>query len=126
MNSHHDIAQRYLAIWNEGDAARRRARIAELWAADARYADPLMAGEGHDGIEAMIAAAQAQFGKQFPGHRFSLVGTPDRHGGNLRFSWSLAPEGGAPVAHGTDFATLDAEGKLTCVTGFLDQPSPGA
>jgi hypothetical protein len=121
MSSHHDIAQRYLAIWNEGDAARRRARIAELWAADARYADPLMAGEGHDGIEAMIAAARAQF----PGHRFSLAGTPDGHGGNLRFSWSLAPEGGAPIAHGTDFATLDAEGRLARVTGFLDQPSPG-
>ena len=121
MSSHHDIAQRYLAIWNEGDAACRRARIAELWAADARYADPLMAGEGHDGIEAMIAAARTQF----PGHRFSLVGRPDGHGGNLRFSWSLAPEGGAPIAHGTDFATLDAEGRLARVTGFLDQPSSG-
>lgn len=117
MSNPHDIAERYLAIWNEGDDARRRELIAVTWAEDGRYADPLMAGEGRDGIAAMIAGARAQF----PGHHFSLAGTPDSHGANLRFSWSLAPEGGGAVARGTDFATLDADGRLACVTGFLDQ-----
>lgn len=123
MSNHHDIAERYLAIWNEGDDARRRAMIADAWAEDARYSDPLMQGEGRDGIAAMIAGARAQF----PGHRFSLAGSPDSHGGNLRFSWTLAPEaGGATVARGTDFAMLDADGRLVRVTGFLDQLPAGA
>ena len=123
MSNHKDVAERYLAIWNEGDDARRRTMIADAWAEDARYSDPLMQGEGRDGIAAMIAGARAQF----PGHRFSLAGTPDSHGGNLRFSWRLAPEnGGAAVARGTDFAMLDANGRLTRVTGFLDQLPAGA
>ncbi len=123
MSNHHDIAERYLAIWNEGDDDRRRAMMTEVWAEDARYSDPLMQGEGRDGIAAMIASARAQF----PGHRFSLAGTPDSHGSNLRFSWRLAPEsGGAAVARGTDFATLDAAGRLARVTGFLDQLPAGA
>lgn len=122
MSNHDDIVERYLAIWNEGDDTRRRDLIAGAWAEDARYSDPLMAGEGHDGIAAMIAGARAQF----PGHRFHLAGTPDGHGANVRFSWSLAPEGGAIVARGTDFAMLDAGGRLTRVTGFLDQLPAGA
>ncbi len=123
MSNHHDIAERYLAIWNEGDDARRRAMMTDTWAEDARYSDPLMQGEGRDGIAAMIAGARAQF----PGHRFSLAGSPDAHGANLRFSWTLAPEGGgAAVARGTDFAVLDAAGRLARVTGFLDQLPAGA
>ena len=60
------IADRYLASWNETDAARREALIAALWSPQGRYADPLMSGQGHDGIARMIEAARAQFpGLQF-------------------------------------------------------------
>ena len=49
----------------------------------------------------MIAGARAQF----PGHEFRPRGTPDGHGLFARFSWSLAPQGGTPVAGGTTLAT---------------------
>jgi hypothetical protein len=42
------IADRYIAVWNETDPARRRALLAEGWTENATYVDPLMAGEGHD------------------------------------------------------------------------------
>ncbi|EHM00920.1 hypothetical protein HMPREF9946_02367 [Acetobacteraceae bacterium AT-5844] len=109
------IAEIYLAAWNEADPARRRAMLAEDWAADAQYADPLMQGEGREGIASMIEAARASF----PGHAFSLRGTPDGHGPFLRFSWSLAA-GGAPVAQGSDVVRLDAHGRIAEVIGFLD------
>jgi SnoaL-like domain len=117
MTQYHAIAARYLDAWNEADDSRRHDLIAATWAEDASYVDPLMSGTDHDGLTAMIAAARTHF----PGHRFSLVGAPDGHGNHLRFSWSLAPEGGAIVARGTDFATLDPNGRLSSVTGFLDQ-----
>jgi SnoaL-like domain len=117
MNAYHDIAARYLDAWNEADDTSRHDLIAATWAEDAHYVDPLMSGERHDGLTAMIAAARTHF----PGHRFSLVGAPDGHGNHLRFSWSLAAEGGAVVGRGTDFATLDTHGRLVSVTGFLDQ-----
>ena len=110
------IAERYLAAWNEADDARRRALLEQSWAPDARYADPLMHGEGRDGIAAMIGAARSQF----PGHGFTLRGTPDGHGHYVRFSWTLAPEGGAPVGGGTDMMRLDGEGRIAEVVGFLD------
>ena len=113
------IADRYLAVWNERDDITRRARIAQLFAAGATYADPMMRGSGIEGIDAMIGAAQ----RQFPGHRFTLHGTPDGHNDVVRFSWTLAPDGGAPVAQGSDIAHIDGDGRLLRVTGFLDAAS---
>jgi len=114
------IASSYLAMWNEPDPERRRAPVAAGWAAGSRYADPLTGAEGHDRIAAMIEGARAQF----PGHGFALRGRPDGHGPFVRFSWSLVPAGGAPVAGGTDVARLDAEGRLAEVVGFLDGSVP--
>ena len=110
-----NVAETYLAAWNEPDDARRLTLMAG-WTDQASYVDPLMQGEGRDGIAAMIAAARTQF----PGHAFTLSGTPDGHGDHVRFSWALAPEGGAPVAHGTDMVRLDREGRIAEVVGFLD------
>jgi len=115
-------ASRYIAVWNETDPSRRRALIAEQWADDAQYLDPMMQGNGHDGIDAMIAAVQ----DRFPGFRFTLHGTPDGHNDRVRFSWALGPDGAAPVAHGTDFVQLSADGRIRAVTGFLDQIAAGA
>ena len=117
MHTHQFIAERYLAMWNEPDPDRRRALVAAVWTSDGRYADPLMQGQGHEGIAAMIEGARASF----PGHGFTLRGTPDGHGPFVRFAWSLAPEGCAPVAGGTDVARLDDTGRLIEVTGFLDR-----
>jgi SnoaL-like domain len=111
-----DLIHRYLAIWNESDAARRRALVEGAFAEGATYLDPMMAGEGQAGIDAMIAAAQARF----PGLRFRLAGTPQGHNGRLRFSWELGPEGGEALAGGTDFAVLAPDGRLASVTGFID------
>jgi hypothetical protein len=113
------IADRYLAIWNERDDITRRARIAQLFADNATYADPMMHGSGIDGIDGMIATAQ----QQFPGHRFSLRGAPDGHNNVVRFSWTLAADDaadGAPVARGSDIAYIDGRGRLLKVSGFLD------
>ena len=109
------IVDRYIATWNERDAARRRDLIARTWTEDGRYLDPLMAGEGHDGIDAMIAAVQ----EQFPGFRFRRTGALDAHHDRARFTWELGPRAGAPLAGGIDFATV-AGGRLAAVTGFLD------
>jgi hypothetical protein len=74
-----------------------------------------MEGQGHDGLDAMIAAAQSQF----PGHRFVLSGTPDGYKEVLRFSWTLGLPGSAPLAHGSDVAIL-ADGRFDSIAGFLD------
>jgi len=111
-----DLAEQYIAAWNETDAERRRAIIAGSWAADAAYVDPMMNGAGHDGIAAMIGGAQAQF----PGFRFSLISKVDAYGDKMRFRWGAGPEGSEPVIEGADFIVV-ANDRLQSVTGFLDK-----
>ncbi|KQQ96977.1 nuclear transport factor 2 family protein [Massilia sp. Leaf139] len=113
------LARQYLSTWNERNAPARRAQVARLFALDAAYLDPMMEGAGHDGIDALIGAAQAHF----PGHRFELAGTPDAHHNVLRFAWTLHAPDGAEVVRGLDVATVAADGRLASVTGFLDRVS---
>jgi hypothetical protein len=116
-----ELAQRYIASWNETDGTARRRLVDGLWTEDARYADPMMQAEGQDGIAGLIGGVHSQF----PGYGFALTGQADGHGPFVRFSWSLAPAGGQVVARGTDFAKVAEDGRLAQVTGFLDQV-PGA
>ncbi|MBZ6075405.1 nuclear transport factor 2 family protein [Microvirga puerhi] len=110
------IADRYIAVWNETDQDARRQLLKHVWTEDGTYRDPLMAGHGHDQIDALISAVHTQF----PGFRFSLLGRPDAYGDQIRFSWALGPAGTDGIVKGTDFATLE-DGRLKAVTGFLDQ-----
>ena len=110
-----DLASRYIALWNETDPDRRRARLAESWTEDATYADPLAQRAGHAEIDTLIMAVQ----QRFSGLRFALDGGADGHGDHLRFSWTLGPEDGEAVVKGTDFARIEG-GRFKAVTGFLD------
>jgi hypothetical protein len=110
------VVDTYIAAWNETDAERRLALVAETFTDDARYLDPLVSGEGVDGIASMIGAVQSQF----PGHHFELSFGPDAHNDVVRFAWTLHSDEGGPVASGVDFATVVADGRLRNVTGFLE------
>lgn len=122
MSDLRELVVRYLAVWNEADAQAREQAIAELWAEDGTYTDPLADVAGHAGIAAVVAGAR----EQFPGFTFRLAGDVDTNHHIARFRWELVPDGGgeAPVV-GFDVAVADAEGRLKGVYGFLDRV-PGA
>jgi hypothetical protein len=112
-----DLIDRYIAMWNETDAARRRELIARTWTDTASYLDPMLQGEGQAGIDAMVQGVQARF----PGHRFRRTSEVDAHHDRVRFSWALVTEGGAALVTGTDVGVVAADGRLQTITGFLDQ-----
>ena len=116
MTNPAEIVDRYLAAWNEADSGRRRDLIGTIFAEQASYRDPVQTGDGRDGIEEMIAGAQARF----TGMRFQRIGEVDAHGGGVRFRWSLGPADGESIVEGTDFATL-VDGRFDRVTGFFDK-----
>jgi hypothetical protein len=116
MSDFTELAEQYIAAWNETDPAARRALIDEIWAADGRYIDPLAEVTGRDQIDAVIAAAQGQFA----GMKFRLAGAVDAHHDQARFTWELGPDGTAVVV-GFDVAQRDADGRLALVLGFLDK-----
>jgi hypothetical protein len=116
MSEENGLVDRYIALWNETDRERRRALVACTFGEGASYADPLMAGDGRDAIDDMVAAAQ----QRFPGHRVRRLGEIDRHHDRIRFRWELVAPAGAAIAEGTDFATV-AGARLEAVTGFIDR-----
>ena len=111
------VAAQYVGIWNENNAARRRTLIEQTFTAQASYLDPVMQATGHDGLDAMISAAQAQFA----GLRFHVSGTPDGHHDVARFSWSLGSDDAEHLAAGTDIAVVAPDGRIEQITGFLDK-----
>jgi hypothetical protein len=56
-----DIARRYVAVWSEPDAGRRRAAIAALWAEDGVEFVETARFRGHGELEARIAEAYDMF-----------------------------------------------------------------
>ena len=110
------LVDRYIAMWNERDAGRRRDLIGAIWTHDATYIDPLMRGDGHGGINAMVEGVQARF----PKHRFARTSAVDVHNDRMRFAWELAPEGGAAIVRGVDFGVV-SDNRFNQITGFIDQ-----
>jgi hypothetical protein len=110
------IAEGYITAWNESDASRRAELLKATFTEDVSYRDPLMQGDGHDGVAALIDGVQ----QRFAGFRFSLKGTPDGFADKIRFSWNLGPEGVPSVIEGTDIGVIE-NGRLKSITGFLDK-----
>ncbi|MCE0540383.1 nuclear transport factor 2 family protein [Kineosporia rhizophila] len=114
------LAELYLQVWNEGDAARRRELAGDLFAATCVFTDPLASVQGPDGIEAVIAQGQ----QQFAGHHLRLAGPVDGHHDQLRFTWELVSDGNEqapPVVVGFDVLVTGPDGKIAQVLGFLDR-----
>ncbi len=115
------LADRYIAVWNEADPALRRALLADGWADNATYVDPLMAGDGLEGIGALIGAVH----ERFPGFRFALSGSVDGYADKIRFSWTFGPDNEPNMIKGSDVALVEDE-RLKSVIGFLDKVPAGA
>jgi hypothetical protein len=107
-----EIAERYIATWNETDAGKRSALLKDNWNGDASYVDPMAKVVGREDIGGLIGGVQ----QRFPGFRFA----PDGHGEYVRFSWSLGPAGSEAPIEGSDVLEID-DGRIARVIGFLDK-----
>lgn len=116
MTTADQIAERYIEVWNETDPERRRAMLAEYWAEDAAYADPMMCASGRRDIAAMMD----QVHERFPGFRFALDGKVDHYANNIRFCWTFGPAAEPDLIKGSEFAVAE-DGRLRSVTCFLDK-----
>jgi hypothetical protein len=109
------LVDRYIAMWNEKDAPSRTALIADIWSDGASYVDPMLSGEGRDGIDAMVGQVQAKY----PDHTFRRTSVVDAHNDHIRFNWSLATADEPPMVSGVDFGVV-VDGRLQSITGFFE------
>jgi hypothetical protein len=132
-----DIAERYLAIWNEPDADVRRRMLGELWAEDAvqileppqearAAAERLdMSGSfesrGHGELERRVTSAHEEF--IAPGG-YDFIGPKDlaRLQNVVKFRWEMVPKGGGEVAGaGLEILILGNDGRIRLDYQFIER-----
>jgi hypothetical protein len=115
-----ELIDRYLAVWNEPDAAKRDVAVAEIWRVDAFAASAASQYAGREAIAGRVTRTYEDFvAKQ--GFVFRAVGDPDVHHEAMRIRWEMAPAAGGPaVSGGVQFLILDAEGRVRYDYQFID------
>jgi hypothetical protein len=124
-----ELAERYVALWNEPDAGRRRRMIAELWTPDGRHilqppqeiraiaARPglaitaILEARGYEEIEARAASAYEHWvGSE--GLSFRGRDDAERLGDVVKLHWEAVAKGGEVFAVGLSFLVLAANGRI--------------
>ena len=107
-----DLMERYVAIWNEPDATRRRAQIETLWVPDGGHFTKTRDVRGYPALEARVGEAYEKFVAD--GSRiFRPWGEPDGHHDTVRLHWCMMPTDGGPTAAlGFDFLVLAPDGRI--------------
>lgn len=111
-----ELIDRYCAVWNETDAARRRAMLHAVWAEGATYTDPTVHARGVDELVAHIGTVQAKR----PGARILRTSVVEGHHGMVRFHWHAALAEGTTLPEGIDIAWLSEDGnRIEKIVGFF-------
>jgi hypothetical protein len=117
-----ELVDRYVAVWNEPDADRRRECIAALWAEDGAHFTPSLEARGYRALEARVTGAYEKWVKA-GGFVFRSARNVETHHAGVRFNWEMVPAaGGAPAAVGFDFLVLADDGRIRLDYQFLDRP----
>ena len=121
MSNTNELVDRYIAAWNERDSRKRRELIAKTYTEAANYVDPHRSGDGHNGIDTMIADVQGRYA----GYSFRLKSDVDTYQGRVRFQWEAGGTPDAPLHFvGTDFGVISSDGRFESISGFVDEAPP--
>jgi hypothetical protein len=124
-----EVAESYIALWNEPDADRRRRMIAELWTEDGTHvlqppqeirelaAQPgiamtaILTARGYDEIEARAVSVYEHWvGSE--GLSFRGRDDADRLGDVVKLHWEAIAKDGTVSAVGLSFLILAADGRI--------------
>ena len=107
------LTDRYIAVWNEADPARRRERIEALWAPGGATTHRLLEARGYDAIGRRVAGANETWVRD-GGFAFR-VGEVLAHNEVVRLVWEMVrPETGEVDTRALSHLVLDREGRILC------------
>src|SRR6201991_2822030 len=124
-----ELAEHYLALWNEPDADRRRGMIAELWTEEGRHilqppqeiraiaAQPgigltsILEARGHAEIEARAASAYEHWVRS-EGLSFRGRDDAERLADVVKLHWEAVAKDGEVFGVGLDVLVLAADGRI--------------
>jgi hypothetical protein len=120
MTAIDEFAARYVAVWNEPDAAVRDAAVARLWSADARAYTAADEYVGLDAIAQRVTAAYEKF-VAGQGYAFRPLGPAGSQHHGVRIRWEMVPAaGGDAVSGGVQFLLLDSDRRVRADYQFID------
>jgi hypothetical protein len=102
-------------VFGEGDPARRRAAINEIFHEDAVFHDPRGTYRGRDEIDRIAGVIKAAH----PEFRYQPIAPPEELGDGGRVRWVSGIRGKEPAYAGTDFI-IARDGKIAAVYLFFD------
>ena len=104
-------------VFGEGDAARRRAAIDEIFTEDCVFYDPTSgAHRGRDEIDRVAGAIKATH----PDFRYQPIAPPEERANAGRVQWVSGRPGEAPAYAGTDFIVA-RDGRIAALYLFFDK-----
>jgi len=107
------LSDRYLAVWNETDPARRRERIEALWAPGGATTHRLLEARGYDAIVQRVAGANEKWVRE-GGFEFR-TGEVQAHNEVVRLAWEMVrPDTGEVDTRALSHLVLDREGRILC------------
>jgi|EndMetStandDraft_2_1072991.scaffolds.fasta_scaffold187418_2 hypothetical protein len=112
MDSLQNLVDRYVAVWNETDATRRRQQIAALWVDDGEHYVGTRAVRGHEALERRI---QESHEKNFKvgGNRFRAAQDARRLHDVVTFHWEMLPANSDTIlGRGLEFLIVDEAGQI--------------
>jgi hypothetical protein len=118
-----DLARRYVEVWNETDAQRRRERIRALWQPQGVHYVRALVAQGYEALEARVAGSHEKNVRQ-NGYHFRLSGEPQQLQGTLLMHWDMVRPGSETLeAYGAVFMVLAADGRIATDYQFV-LPTP--
>jgi hypothetical protein len=105
-------------VFDEHDACRRRAAIADLFTEDCVFTGPAGRHVGYAALDRAVVALQGRF----QGFRFSALGTPQIVQDAGRIAWAYGPPEDASRITGLDMIVTQGA-KIAALYTFLDPSS---
>jgi hypothetical protein len=105
------LADRYVALWNEHDPDVRHKLVDELWAEDGIYHNRLFVVQGRQMVEFAVGRGHDEYFSK--GFCFKSQNDAYGHHNGMRFSWVMvATATGEVDTFGQDFLLLDDDGRI--------------
>ncbi len=106
------LADRYVAVWNERDEARRRDAIAALWVPDGQHFVEGREARGYEALEKRIRGSHERNVRD-DGNRFRAAPGARRLRNVVTFYWEMLPANADKVlVRGLEFLILNEEGRI--------------
>lgn len=119
-NAHKNTWETYTQSWAEIDTSKRLALFRQCLSPDCEYSDPHIQATGYEQLSGYMSELQ----KNVPGAGFITTDFKNHHDRSLTH-WNMVDGKGNILAQGTSYGMYGADGRLTQMTGFYEQPNAG-